>query len=218
VWTVCLRLLPDSVAAAIWSQALLLTTRLPSHAFEDQVIPCVLDASSGHWADVLSSRPSGQRVQLPRAFRWWYTLLRADVQYCHMSWCQWHSQWRSCMNCSGGSTQAPGGGHSEKLVNLMPPDVIFMSKMHKILFPLGLCPRPPSYISGSLLLRGGRGRRREKGEGKRREKGARGGASPPRPKYFGLEPPLITCPTLLYFNNYCSLVTVVCQPLSSIKL
>jgi len=38
VWTVCLRLLPDSVAAAIWTQALLsapvsstLTTRLPSH-------------------------------------------------------------------------------------------------------------------------------------------------------------------------------------------
>jgi len=36
VWTVCLRLFPDSVAAAIWTQALLrlspaLTTRLPSH-------------------------------------------------------------------------------------------------------------------------------------------------------------------------------------------
>jgi len=57
----------------------------------------------------------------------------------------------------------------------------FMAKMHKILFPMGLCPRPPSYISGSLLLRGGQGRRRQKGEGKRREKGARGGASPPAP-------------------------------------
>jgi len=35
VWTVCLRLLPDSVATAIWTQALLrlstLTTRLPNH-------------------------------------------------------------------------------------------------------------------------------------------------------------------------------------------
>ena len=42
VWTVCLRLLPDSVATAIWTRALLhapesstLTTRLPSHPDDD---------------------------------------------------------------------------------------------------------------------------------------------------------------------------------------
>ena len=49
----------------------------------------------------------------------------------------------------------------------------FKAKMHQIVFRLGLRPRPPSWISGDLLLREGRGgeRRGEEGRGERGGKG-----------------------------------------------
>jgi len=86
--------------------------------------------------------------------------------------------------------------------------------MRKILFPLGLCPRPryeslqrsprpPSCISGGLLLRGGRGKRDGKErEGKRRRgmKGVKGRGLPQ--KYFGLKLPLTGSQRSFRFHDY----------------
>ena len=47
----------------------------------------------------------------------------------------------------------------------------FKAKMHQIVCRLGLRPRPPSWILGGLLLRGGEGTR---GEGKGRKEGREG--------------------------------------------
>jgi len=65
----------------------------------------------------------------------------------------------------------------------------FKAKMHKIRFPMGLCPRPhwgilqrspirPSCIQRGLLLRGGIGKREERGSDGEEGREGRGAAHP----------------------------------------